>query len=61
MISSLVYVLIIAIIVGIIWWVVDYLPVPDPLNRMIKILTVVIAAIAIIVVLARLAGVALPA
>ena len=56
MISSLITVLIIAVIVGIIWWVCDYLPVPDPLNRLIKILSVVIAAIAIIYALLGLVG-----
>lgn len=61
MLASLIYILIIAIVVGIVWWVCDYLPVPGPLNRLVKILSVVIGAIAIIVVLARMAGVPLPA
>jgi hypothetical protein len=60
MLQQLIYVLIIGVIAGIIWWVCDFLPIPEPLNRLIKILTVVVAAIAIIVALASLAGVSLP-
>jgi hypothetical protein len=58
MIEQLIYILIIAVVVGLIWWVCDYLPVPGPLNRLIKVLSIVIAVIAIILVLLRMAGVA---
>ena len=60
MIQQLIYVLVIAVVAGVIWWVCDYLPVPEPLNKLIKVLTIVISVIAIILVLLRLAGVAVP-
>lgn len=56
MIASLIYILIIAVCVGIIWWVCDYLPVPQPLNKLIKVLSIVIAVIAIIWLLLAMAG-----
>ena len=58
MLSNLIYVLIIAVVVGLVWWVVDYLPVPEPLGKLVKILSIVIGVIAIIIVLLRLGGVA---
>lgn len=54
MLHSLIYVLIVAVVVGVIWWVCDYLPVPEPLNKLIKILAIVVAVIAIVYVLLAL-------
>lgn len=61
MLQSLIWLLVIAVVVGIIWWVCDYLPVPQPLNKLIKVVSIVVAVIAIIVVLMRMAGIPLPA
>jgi len=60
MIMQLVYVLIVAVVVGLVWWVCDFLPVPEPLNKLIKVISIVIGVIAIVVVLMRLAGIAIP-
>jgi multisubunit Na+/H+ antiporter MnhB subunit len=57
MVSILIQILIIAIVLGVIWWVCDYLPVPQPLNRIVKVVAMVVAIIAVVVLLARLAGV----
>lgn len=56
MLQLLIYVLVIALVAGMIWWLVDYLPVPAPLNKVVKVVTVVIAFIAIIYVLLGLGG-----
>jgi hypothetical protein len=61
MIHILITVLVIAVVVGIIWWVCDFLPVPEPLNKLIKILSIVIAVIAIVYLLLGLPGVAISA
>ena len=37
MIQQLIYVLVIAVVAGVIWWVCDYLPVPEPLNKLFKV------------------------
>lgn len=60
MIDTLIYVLIVCIVIGVIWWVADYLPVPEPLNKLLKILTIVIGVIVIIYALMHIGGVALP-
>lgn len=56
MLGALISILIIAIVAGLIYWVVDAIPVPPPLNRWVKVAVIVVAAIALIIVLARLGG-----
>jgi len=56
MLTLLVYIIIIMLVIGIAWWLVDYIPVPAPLNRVFKIVIIVIGAIALIYVLLGLAG-----
>jgi hypothetical protein len=60
MIGILIQLLIVGIIIGLIWWVVDYLPVPQPLNKMIKVVTMVIGVIIIIYALLSISGVSVP-
>ena len=56
MIGTLVYLLVVCVIIGLVWWIVDYLPVPEPLNKLIKVVTIVIGAIVIIYALLSIAG-----
>ena len=57
MIATLIYLLVVCVIIGLVWWIVDYLPVPEPLNKLIKIVTIVIGAIVIIYALMSIAGI----
>ena len=57
MIGTLLQVLVTAVVVGIIWWVCDFLPVPEPLNKLIKVVSVVVGAVAICYALLGIAGV----
>lgn len=57
MIHTLIYLLVVCIIIGLVWWLIDYLPVPEPLNKLIKVVTIVIGAIIIIYALLSIAGV----
>lgn len=61
MVHQLVYALVVCIVIGLVWWVVDYMPVPEPLNKLIKILSIVVGVIVIIYALLAIAGVSLPA
>jgi hypothetical protein len=56
MIHTLIYLLIVCIVIGIVWWLLDYLPVPEPLNKLVKVVSVVIGCIVIIYALLGLAG-----
>ena len=56
MISILITLFVVCLIVGLIWYVVDALPVPHPLNRIAKIVSVVIGCLIVIVLLLGVAG-----
>lgn len=56
MVSLLVYLLVIGLLVGLIWYVCDALPIPQPLNKIIKIVAVVIGCLIVIIALLNLAG-----
>jgi len=56
MINLLVYVLVVVLVAGLAYWLIDTIPVPEPLNRVAKIIIIVIAAIALIYVLLGLTG-----
>jgi heme A synthase len=58
--SAMIFVVVIAVVCGIGYWIIDAIPVPQPINRWAKILIVVIAAILLIGVLLNLAGVSIP-
>ena len=60
MIHALIYVLIVAVVVGLVWWVCDFLPVPEPLNKLVKVVSIVIGVIVVIYALLAIPG-ALPA
>ena len=56
MLGTLIYLLVVCVVIGLVWWVVDYLPVPEPLNKLIKVVSIVIGVIIIIYALLGLAG-----
>lgn len=58
MLNTLVYLLVVCVVIGLVWWVADYLPVPEPLNKLIKVVSIVIGVIIIIYALLGLGGMA---
>jgi len=60
MINSLIYLLVVCVVIGLVWWIVDYLPVPEPLNKLIKVVSIVIGCIAIIYALLGIAHFPVP-
>ena len=57
MITTLITILVIVLVAGLVYWVLDAIPVPQPINRFAKIAVVVICAIALIYVLLGAAGI----
>ena len=57
MLQALILLLVIILVVGLIYWVIDAVPVPHPLNRFVKIAVVVIGVIAVIYVLLGAVGI----
>jgi hypothetical protein len=60
MLSTLIYLLVVCIVIGVVWWLIDFVPVPEPLNRLIKVVSIVIGVIIIIYALLSLVGAAPP-
>jgi hypothetical protein len=58
MINTLIYLMVVLVVIGVVWWVLDFVPVPEPLNRLAKVVSIVIGAIIIIYALLGLAGMA---
>ena len=56
LVHLVVYLLVVGAIVGLLLFLVDYIPVPDPFNRWIKIVIMVVAVLIIIFVLLSLIG-----
>jgi hypothetical protein len=56
MISVLIYILVVCLIVGLIYWVADALPIPQPLNKIVKIVAMVIGCVVIIFALLGMTG-----
>lgn len=56
MIGTLIYVLVVAIVIGFVWWICDFLPVPEPLNKLVKVVAIVVGFIVIIYALLSIAG-----
>jgi uncharacterized membrane protein len=57
MLGSLVYLLVVLIVVGLVYWVIDAVGVPQPLNRFAKVAVIVIGVIAVIMILLGAVGV----
>jgi len=61
MIGALITLIVYLLVIGILWWlviyIVDAIPIPNPPNRIIKIVLMVILSIVIIVMLLNLVGV----
>jgi len=57
MVSTLIYILVVAVVIGVIWWVCDFLPVPEPLNKLVKVVSIVVGVIIVIYALLGMAGI----
>ena len=56
MISILITLVVVVLVIGLLFYVLDAIPVPDPLNRFAKIAAIVIGCIIIIMLLLDVAG-----
>jgi hypothetical protein len=56
MVNVLITVLVVCLIVGLIYYVVDAMGVPDPLNKAAKVVAVVVGCLIIILMLLGMAG-----
>jgi hypothetical protein len=59
-ISLLITLLVVLLGLALAWWIIDYMPVPPPLNHWAKIIVIVIGAIFLIGILLNAGGVSVP-
>jgi hypothetical protein len=57
MIGILIWLLIVGVIIGLVYYVADALPIPQPMNKIIKVAAMVVGCIIVIMMLMQLAGV----
>ena len=56
LINLIVWMLIVGILLALAYWVLDAIPVPDPLNRIAKMVLVVLCVLVLIILLLQLIG-----
>ncbi len=56
-VGLLIYLIVIGVIVGLVFYIVQALPIPDPLGRIIKVIAMVVAVLFVVLVLLQLIGV----
>jgi hypothetical protein len=57
LVNLIVYLLVVGILVGLVYYVVDAIPLPEPINRIVKVAIVVLCALIVVVLLLDLVGV----
>ena len=57
LINLIVYLLIVGVLLALVYYVLDAIPIPEPINRIVKIVIVVLACLIIILLLLQLVGV----
>lgn len=54
LVNLIVWLLIVGILLALVYWVLDAIPIPEPLNRIAKVVVVVVAALVLILLLLQL-------
>jgi hypothetical protein len=57
LVTLIIYLLVLGILIWLVYYVVDAIPLPDPIGRIVKLVVVVIAALVVILMLLNLLGV----
>lgn len=52
----LIYVVCIGLVFWLVWYIIDAIPIPEPINRFMKIVTIVVAVVALIFLLLKIPG-----
>lgn len=56
LINLIVYLLVLGILLAVVYWVLDAIPIPEPINRIVKIILVVLVALVVILLLLQMLG-----
>jgi len=56
MIDVLIYLVVLVIVVALVWWLLDQLPLPEPIGRIVRIVLIVVVVLIVIGVLLQFTG-----
>jgi hypothetical protein len=56
LINLVIYLLILGVILALVFWVLQEIPLPQPINRIIRIVVIVIVVLVVIILLLQLVG-----
>ena len=57
LINLIIWLIIVGVLMALVYWVLDAIPIPEPINRIVKVVMVVIVALVLILLLLQLLGV----
>ena len=57
LVNILIYLVVAGLLVGVVYWIADAIPLPQPINKIVKVVAVVIGALIVILLLLNLVGV----
>jgi hypothetical protein len=57
LVNLIIFLLVVGILLALVWYVLDAIPIPQPINRIVKVAISVIAALVVILLLLQLIGV----
>ena len=60
MIGALIHLIIVALILGLVYWVATMLPIPEPFKQIVVVVVLVVALIILLLLLLQLAGISAP-
>jgi hypothetical protein len=56
LINLIIYLLIVGVLLALVYYVLDAIPIPEPINRIVKIVIIVVACLVVIMLLLQLLG-----
>lgn len=57
LVNLIIWLIVVGILLALVYWVLDAIPIPEPINRIVKVVVVVVAALVLILLLLQLLGV----
>lgn len=56
LINLIIWLLVVGILLALLYWVLDTIPIPEPINRIVKVVAIVVCALVLILLLLQLLG-----
>jgi len=56
LVNLLIFLIIVALVIGLVFWVCDFLPIPEPFNKFVKGAAIIVGVLIVILLLLQLTG-----